>query len=165
MWWSDKRRATFAIKEAKRLLSWVSGVDNWAHSDSLSCVLARVLEDKPSVILPTLKKWNKSKNPWERRQSVVALLYYASQRSKTPDRSIVFTQVERLLEDPHFYVQKGVGWTLREAYRVWPKAQVSFVKKNLTRISGTAWFATSEKYPLSLKRELVAKRKLLRKKK
>jgi hypothetical protein len=28
-------------------------------------------------MLPTLRKWNKSRNPWKRRQSVVSLIEYA----------------------------------------------------------------------------------------
>lgn len=138
---------------------FIAVIDNWATSDQLSSVIARAFEREQTKVHPTLKKWSQSKNPWMRRQSLVSLYYYASQRSKYPQTKFVIGQLERLIEDPHFYVQKGVGWTLRELYNADPNAQLAFVRKHLKRISGTAWFATAEKYPLELRKKLVLQRR------
>ncbi len=151
------------LEDKKLLQKLVDFVDNWAISDELSHIYSRLLEHSPKVIWPMLEKWNKSKNLWHRRQSVVGMLNYARMRKKTPPVKAMLKMIENLITDESFYVQRGVGWSLREVYNVDPKQQVAFVKKNLHKISSTAWFATSEFYPLSLKKELVEKRKLYRK--
>ena len=64
----------------QKVKSWVDRVSCWGHSDDLSKIYANIVEKNPEWILPTLRKWNKSKNPWKRRQSVVSLIEYASKR-------------------------------------------------------------------------------------
>ncbi|MBC7862081.1 MAG: DNA alkylation repair protein, partial [Bacteroidia bacterium] len=59
---------------------WIKSTDNWAHSDGLSCYYTKILEEHEELVFPQLKKWNTSKNLWERRQSLVSLMYY--QRTK-----------------------------------------------------------------------------------
>ncbi len=159
-----KRSQRLSLLTHHQLTQMVEEVDNWATSDGLSDIYADYLESNPKM-LATLKKWNKSKNPWTRRQSIVGLYCYARMRNKVVPPKIALQLVKPLLLDHHVYVQKGVGWTLREVFNVNPKDQVKFVKKNLHLISSTAWFATSEFYPLDLKAELVQKRKTYRQKK
>ncbi len=158
-WWDDPKKIDLSVEQAKLFCAWVDGIDNWANSDQFSNILARILERAPEVMRPILTRWNRSKKPWERRQSIVALLYYSRMRKRLPDRKWTLAQIEALVEDPHFYVQRGVGWALREFYNAWPEHQVAWVRKHLHEISGTAWFATSEKYPPKLKKEFVALRK------
>lgn len=146
----------------RELEPFIGVIDNWATSDSLSSILARALEREPKTGLPFYRKWNRSKNPWTRRQSLVGLYYYASERRKMPPAKFVLSQLEALLDDPHFYVQRGVGWTLRELHNVKPKLQEAFVLRNLARISATAWFAASENYPKARKAELARERRARR---
>ncbi|MES2769270.1 MAG: DNA alkylation repair protein [Bdellovibrionota bacterium] len=140
---------------------WVADVDNWAHSDTLSGIYATVLESDHKKYLPYFRKLNKSKNPWERRQSIVGLYFYTRLRKKTLPAKIGLEFVENLIDDKHIYIQKGVGWTLREIYQVDENAQLAFVKKNIKRIAPAAYYATVEKYPAKLKAEV----KILRMKK
>lgn len=134
--------------------TWVQDVDNWAHSDGLSALYTQVLESDHKKYLPFFKKLNKSKNPWERRQSVVALYYYTRLRKKTLPAKVSLEFVKNLIDDKHIYVQKGVGWTLREIYQVDEKAQVDFVKRYVKKIAPASYYATVEKYPLKLKQEI-----------
>jgi len=113
-------------------------------------------------IFGMFRKWNVSSNPWMRRQSLVDMIYYASQRRVYPPSQFVLSQVEALLTDPHFYVQKGVGWTLRELYQYDPDAQLRFVQENLHKISATAWTATGERYSEELRKRLVLQRRSTR---
>jgi 3-methyladenine DNA glycosylase AlkD len=136
----------------------VKHVDNWAHSDGLSHIYAHVLETDHKKYLPFFTRLNKSKNPWERRQSIVSLYYYTRLRTKTLPAHVGLKMVKNLIGDKHIYVQKGVGWTLREIYQVDQKAQVEFVKKHVKVIPPTGYYATVEKYPLSLKKEIKSLR-------
>ena len=68
------------------------------------------------------------------------------------------------LQAPEYYLQKAVGWTLRECYNVYPAETTDFITKNLSNIHSDAWYAASEKMPKALKNKLVSKRRLNRKK-
>ena len=52
------------------LIDWISRIDNWAHSDMLTQHFAYLHEVRPDLVYPHLQEWNKSDNPWMRRQSV-----------------------------------------------------------------------------------------------
>jgi 3-methyladenine DNA glycosylase AlkD len=158
----DKKILKKISKKSSHLSVLVAEVENWVHSDLLSDAIARYLEEEPQFF-HQMKLWNKSKNAWERRQSLVGVYCYVRQRNLKVPAQKVFPLVRALLQDPHYFVQKGLGWTLRELYQVEPKKQIEFVRNNLSRISATAWYAASEQYPLKLKKDLVNQRKQLRK--
>ena len=138
---------------------WVSSVNCWDQSDTLSNVFAYLNERVPDRVTPVLRAWNDSDNPWERRQSLVALLCYSRFRKTFPDPALVFELVERCLKDPDYYVQKGVGWTLREAYHVWPDEALSFLDQHVVILAPAAWQAATEKLDPVVKQRLKDKRK------
>ncbi|XAL98544.1 DNA alkylation repair protein [Phycisphaeraceae bacterium D3-23] len=143
---------------------WITRCDNWAHSDLLSSAYSRMLEadNDRSKVYPTLTKWNASKNPWHRRQSIVSLIYYHSPNRTPPKPREVLPLVETLLHDDDVYVQKGVGWTLRESYNAFPKQAGPFIDKHATALSSIAYSAATEKHPKAHKEQLKAKRKAAR---
>lgn len=147
--------------QLKHLPQWVKQVDNWAHSDGLSKFISRLIEDKSTrqEMLSIIKKWNSSKNLWERRQSLVALYYYA--RTKKEHVSFELTQqlISPLLNDKEYFVQKAVGWTLRESYNVYPKQTFQFIEENIKNISPTAFTTCLEKMTEKQKLTLKLKRK------
>lgn len=143
----------------RQLLSWVSSVNCWDQSDTLSNIYARLNEDIPDSVVPVLKVWNGSENPWERRQSLVALLFYSRFRNSLPDQDLVFDLVKARLDDADYYVQKGVGWTLREAWNVWPDACEAFLHEYVRQLAPAAWQAATEKLSPSVKAELKVRRK------
>jgi len=161
LWISRKKNKEIRFQRYGDLYNLVADVDNWALSDGLSSILAEILEEHPHRFAQ-YKKWNKSKNPWIRRQSLVGIYYYARLRKKHYSPKEVLDLLKNLLDDRHFYVQKSVGWTLREIDRVDSRLQRSFVARHLARISSVAWYATSELYPIELKRELVFRRREMR---
>ncbi len=139
---------------------WVKKIDNWAHSDGLSEVFSYMLEKDPVFVYPQFKIWNTSKNPWERRQSLVGLLEYSKKRKKVLPVNKLLPLVKPLLSDENYFVQKGLGWTLREIGNVYPKDAWDFLVKHHAKISAVAFSPAIEKLSLKEKEEL----KLLRKK-
>jgi 3-methyladenine DNA glycosylase AlkD len=146
------------------LPSWVDHVDNWGHSDYLSKFYTRFLEEKKfrELFLPILKEWNVHGNPWKRRQSMVALMYYARTRQNHLPFKAIISFVKPHLEAPEYFVQKGLGWTLRECYNVYPDLTYAFIDAAYDKISSTAFTAACEKMPLSQRGRLKRKRKLHR---
>ena len=133
---------------------WVTRVDNWAHSDVLSDIYAWLLERIPGEVFPQLQTWNASDNPWERRQSVVSLLEYSKKREKILPVSKLLGLVKPLLADNDYFVQKGVGWTLREIGNVYPEKMVQFLEKHVHDVKPSAFTAAVEKLDTETKERL-----------
>ncbi len=157
---TSKRLKSFRYKYPEKFFQLANQVDNWAHSDELSGVIADIVENDFSHF-DQLVKWNKSANPWLRRQSVVGIYFYARFRKKFVPPEQALELIHSLLDDRHFYVQRAVGWALREVDRVNPDLQRSFVRENVRRIAPAGWFAASELYSKSLRSQM----NMLRKKK
>ena len=147
--------------QLQNLPQWVKHVDNWAHSDSLSKYLTRLIENKSTQkeMLAIIKKWNGSNNLWERRQSLVSLFYYARTKKEHVNFELSIQLVSPLLKDKEYFVQKAVGWTLRESYNVYPKQTFIFVEENIKNISSTAFSTCLEKMSDQQKQILKEKRK------
>lgn len=143
------------------LPGWVEHVDNWAHSDYLSKFLTRLVEhdDTNKAMMKLLKQWNASGNPWERRQSLVSLFYYA----RTKQAHVRFEACTRflkpLLGDTDYFVQKAVGWTLRECYNVYPERTLDFMLQHYRKITPIAFTAAIEKMSGQEKHTLKSLRK------
>jgi 3-methyladenine DNA glycosylase AlkD len=143
---------------------WAAGIESWPHSDGLSAFYARALEAHPSRIYPTLAKWNRARNSWLRRQSIVSLIYYASARKTVQPIGCLLPLVENLLTDPDVYIQKGIGWTLREIGNVYPEAHRAFLDARVTALSSVAFSAATEKLTPQEKAPYKARRASARRK-
>ncbi|MBI4713768.1 DNA alkylation repair protein [Candidatus Uhrbacteria bacterium] len=157
---AEDRIETIGKQEWNYLRGWADFVDNWAHSDVLSKVYSFLLEKNSDLILPTLKKWNKSKNPWKERTSIVSLIYYASPKRKAPSVQLVLEMVEPLITIKDKYVQKGVGWTLRECHKLYPKETLNFIWTNVRNLSADSFFYATEKFLKTEKTRLLEKRRI-----
>lgn len=149
--------------EAKKIIAWVKECSCWEHSDDLSKIIAMITEDYPEIALPILKKWVKSKNKWCRRQALVGMIEYASKRNKFLPYKVYINSVDALHADEEYYVQKGIGWTLREIYNIYPEETSAYFFKNAATISPIAFSAATEKLPKHVKMKLMGQRKKLRK--
>ena len=158
----DKNHKYIPLKtQLKTLPSWIKHVDNWAHSDSLSKYLTRLVEDKSTKneMLSILKKWNYSKNLWERRQSLISLYYYARTKKEHIEFELTKELILPLLKDKEYFVQKAVGWALRECYNVYPQQTFVFVEEQIKNISPIAFTTCLEKMTEKQKKTLKTKRK------
>ncbi len=154
-----KRSIEELHQNRRRLLRWVDRVDNWAHSDELSSHYAKLVEHAPDIYLPVLETWSRSKNPWYRRQALVAPLFYSRFRKTYPPLKFLLRQIDSHIEDGHYYVQKGVGWALRECWNVYPKPTFEYLKKNAHRVPPAGWTAATEKLSPAQKKALMKLRR------
>lgn len=142
----EKQKGKNDLSDWKLLKTWSKKIENWAHSDLLSNIYADLLERFPEKIYPVFEKWNVSKYPWQRRLSLTSLLLYSSQRKKVLPFSKIICLIKARLSDDHPYVQKAVGWTLRECHNVYPKQTKDFVKKHICDLSSIAFCTATEKW-------------------
>jgi 3-methyladenine DNA glycosylase AlkD len=87
------------------------------------------------------------------------LLYY----SRTKKIYLRFDEIQplvaRLLTDREYYVQKGVGWTLRELHNVYPSKTLAFLTENIRSVSAIAFSPAIEKMDIETVGGLKALRK------
>lgn len=162
LYWLIKQNDAFLIQNVRAVLKWVNEVDNWAHSDAYCSVIARMHDAAPEKLSSALTAWNKHKNPWLRRCSMVGLYYYSRQRQNHASFKRAVQLVDPHFDAPEYYVQKAVGWTLREMYNVYPDETLRYLQKNKARLSSVAWVAATEKLAPQVKKPLLAARKELR---
>jgi 3-methyladenine DNA glycosylase AlkD len=156
---AEDRMTTNGKQEWNYLRGWIDFIDNWAHSDVLSKIYSFLFERHTNLILPTLEKWNKSKNPWKQRASVVSLIYHTSPKRKAPPVKLVLEMIEPLINVKDKYVQKGVGWTLRECNNLYPKETLAFIREHVQQLSADAFSYATEKINKKIKTELKKQRR------
>ena len=138
---------------------WQINVDNWGKCDALAKIYTKVLEVIPDEVLVQLKQWNKSANFWDRRQSLVTLLYFSRTKKIILPYETIIRFVIELIDDKEYYVQKGVGWALKELHNVYPDETIEFIEKNIKSISAIAFSAATEKLEKAEKEKLKKMRR------
>jgi 3-methyladenine DNA glycosylase AlkD len=133
---------------------WIDLVDSWDSSDELSAIYSRILEVIPEKVYPVLARWSGSTNAWKRRQSLVSLFYYSRSRRMVLPAAKVFALIERLIDDKDRFVQKAIGWTLREALGPYPGETAKLIEQYSARLSAIAFAEASRKLPASLRAHL-----------
>jgi 3-methyladenine DNA glycosylase AlkD len=146
------------------LKTWISKIENWAHGDMIASLYSQMLEENYSLVYPTLLIWSKSKSPWKKRMALVSLFYYFHCRKTFPPFKKVIAILRPQMSIEHYYLQKAVGWTLRELTQAYPEETAAFMDKELNAISSTAFSASVEKIEKSRKELLKKRRKEYRQK-
>jgi 3-methyladenine DNA glycosylase AlkD len=109
----------------QRLGSWLeTGIRNWAHTDFLCGeLLSRFLRDR-IVPVAQMAAWRSSPSKWKRRAVPVALLGLVKKPGKVP---ALLTFIRPMMHDPDRVVHQGLGWFLREAWKVQPDVVEAFL--------------------------------------
>lgn len=73
-----------------------------------------------------IKKWIQSDNIWLQRSCILFQLAY----KEDTDVELLFNIIIRLKDIDEFFIQKAIGWALRQYARIEPKVIKDFVKNN-----------------------------------
>jgi 3-methyladenine DNA glycosylase AlkD len=151
-----KKRVSPAVWPVVR--HWHERVDNWCHADGLSSLYSWILASEPTRVYPQLEAWNRADDQWLRRISIVSLIHYSGKNAvfMPPDR--VFPLVTNCLADEREYVQKAVGWVLREMGRAYPDEVRTYLETHIGTISALALRRALERSSAEAKAELRALR-------
>lgn len=101
-----------AKKDALRSLNLVEqfapGIDNWAVCDAIGMqALQTIRKTHQREIFSMAKKYNTSKNFWERRLSLVLVEWYTREPSLHAEIKKLMKPLEK---DAEYYVRKAVVW-------------------------------------------------------
>jgi 3-methyladenine DNA glycosylase AlkD len=89
--------------------------------------------------------WRGSDNIWLHRATLLFQLGYKTQT----DAALLFSLVEQNKDSKEFFIQKAIGWALREYSKTAPEAVQAFVAETLlaplSRREALKWLKTQEK--------------------
>lgn len=151
--WLTKLVDQLEEKDFSILEKWLKKyVDNWAKCDDFCTHVIGALILKFPKLISKLEKWTQSKNRWLRRAATVSFIY-PLKKGKYLKES--FKMVEKVLKDEDDLVQKGYGWTLKEASNIFQKEVFDFVMKRKKEMPRTALRYAIEKMPNNLRKKAM----------
>ncbi|MFC1541024.1 DNA alkylation repair protein [Candidatus Latescibacterota bacterium] len=103
-----------------------TGIINWAHTDVLCGKIIHPFFDRNLIALEDFSDWRTAENKYQRRAVPVSML---SLLESTDDFAPLFAFIEPLMTDPERVVQQGLGWFLREAWKIKKDETETFLLK------------------------------------
>jgi 3-methyladenine DNA glycosylase AlkD len=122
--WKDKELVSEDSEFIEFLLtnhSWWDSVDALASN-----YLGRYLRVFPKQREIVIKSWRKSENRWLRRSCLIFQLRYKSQTNFELLKSIIL----EFKHEKEFFIQKAIGWSLREYAKTNPVSVRNFVEES-----------------------------------
>ena len=156
---SKMKDREFLLDSWDVIKKWQKKVDNWGKCDAISKIYTKILEIIPEKVLKQFHQWNKSTNLWDRRQSLISLLYFSRTKKIILPFDTIIYLVNGLVNDSEYYVQKAVGWTLKELYNVYPVVTLQYLENKIRNISPIAFTIAIEKLDKKEKERLKKMRK------
>lgn len=106
----------FTPETFQTISQWFSfSIYNWAHADTLGMFILPKFLDKKIVEMNDFSSWLDSPFKFQRRCVPVTLIKHIK-KTKQVMPSIIF--VEKLMLDKEREVHQGMGWFLREAWKI-----------------------------------------------
>lgn len=107
--------------------NWFSfSITNWAHADTLGMLILPKFLDKKILEMSDFCPWLDSPFKFQRRCVPVTLIKHMK-KTRQVMPSILF--VEKLMTDPEREVHQGMGWFLREAWKINSSEVEPFLEK------------------------------------
>jgi 3-methyladenine DNA glycosylase AlkD len=101
-------------------------ITNWAHADTLGMFTLPKFLDKKILEMTDFSPWLNSPFKFQRRCVPVTLIKHIK-KTRQVMPSILF--VEKLMTDQEREVHQGMGWFLREAWKISPAEVETFLEK------------------------------------
>jgi len=123
--------------------SWWDTVDGLA-SHAVGGLFARYPDGRDEH----LRGWRQSDNMWLRRTTILFQMRY----KENTDQDLLFAIVQENMDSDEFFIQKAIGWALREYSKTEPTAVGDFVSHQplapLSRREALKWLSR-QGYPLN----------------
>nr|WP_309756450.1 DNA alkylation repair protein [Flavobacterium sp.] len=116
------------IKEDIQLIEKLISDNSWWDSvDTIAkYILGEYLLEFPSETKKVITRFSDSQNMWLNRS---AILFQLSYKQKT-NAEFLFSECLKQAHSKEYFIQKAVGWALREYAKSNPEAVTAFVKNN-----------------------------------
>ena len=138
--------------------NWVWRIENWAHADDLCTLYSRILEAHYDQVMPELVHWNRGTAMWPKRISIVSLIHNTGKNAVFLPARTMLPMISRCLKDNRDYMQKAVGWVLRELRTAHPEETEEFMLANLTDIAPQSLTRALERVSTNVRAEWRGRR-------
>lgn len=123
----DGQWKQFSPETFHTIADWFSiSITNWAHADTLAMFTLPKFLDKKIMGMNDFASWLNSPYKFQRRCVPVTLIKHIK-KTREVMPPIIF--VEQLMTDPEREVHQGMGWFLREAWKISPEEVEPFLMK------------------------------------
>lgn len=120
------------VKDLPLLEGMLPGCDWWDLLDSQIGLIGRTLIPYPELRRERVHAWQQSEHLWTRRAAVLAQLHAKGQT----DSELLYETVSVLMFEKEFFIQKAIGWALREYAKTDAKwVQRAVVELNLSGLA------------------------------
>ncbi|MFD2925336.1 DNA alkylation repair protein [Halobacillus naozhouensis] len=97
------------------------------------------------------ESWSRSEHLWVRRASLLNQLKF---KDKT-DEQLLYRTIHTLKHEKEFFIEKAIGWVLREYSKTAPESVIAFIEstelRSLSRREGLKWMKNKGLYPAPTK--------------
>ena len=129
----DKRGKPFQTLSAMKMYDELIVTGAWWDyvDDIASHRIGPILRDFPAPMRRKMLSWSKSNNLWKRRSAIICQLGFKVET----DLELLYACIEPSLGSSEFFLQKAIGWALRQ-YAWTDGAEIKkYVRLNHTRLS------------------------------
>jgi 3-methyladenine DNA glycosylase AlkD len=157
-----RKRKDFTKSDFRVFERWLKKyVNNWGHCDSfLTHSLGYLVYQYPELIQKT-NSWISSNNRWLRRSASIILIYSFKYHKKKSEFNIFFSRLKNVIlkqiNDSDDLVQKGYGWSAKEASNIDEDLVFKFIYKHKQKLPRTALRYAIEKMSLEHKQKAMFK--------
>ena len=103
----------------------------WDYVDDIAVhSIAPIVQAYPDVMKPKMLAWSRDKNIWIRRSAILSQLF----AKDATDLKLLYACIEPSLGSEEFFLNKAIGWALRQLAWTQPKTVLAYVKKNEGRL-------------------------------
>lgn len=103
----------------------------WDLVDESASHVGWILQRSPVPTSRRLKTWSYSRDLWLRRTSIICQVGFR----EATDLDLLYACIEPSLGSSEFFLQKGIGWALREVAWFAPKEAMRYVKQHREQLS------------------------------
>src|SRR5277367_3397857 len=133
----DKRWQPFHTLAAMKMYEeMIVGGAWWDYVDDIaSHRVGPLLKDYPVPMRRKMLSWSKSDNLWKRRTAIICQLGFKSET----DLELLYACIHPSLESREFFLQKAIGWALRQ-YAWTDGTEIrKYVRLNRSRLSALSY--------------------------
>ncbi len=121
----DRFAGVLSPDDLPLLESLVTEKSWWDTVDALAArIIGAILLNCPATIHPNVSRWRTSDNLWIRR---TAILFQLKFRDRTDER-LLFEIIRENADSSEFFIQKAIGWALREYSKTEAESVRTFVR-------------------------------------
>ena len=112
-----------AIQFLERLITTKSW---WDSVDSITPLVGELARKYPELVEETINHWSVDDHYWLRRVAILFQLKYKQQTNE----ALLYDYMVKNADSKEFFLQKAIGWALREYSKTNPESVKAFIEGN-----------------------------------